>query len=151
MKNHLKKIVRYENEWEKNNFAFNLDQNERNYNFQKEFFNKFLSSISENDIRFYPNTKLLKKKLGEYHNISSKKIMLTPGSDIAIKTFYELFDLKGYNIITSDYCFPMYKVYADLYQADIRYAIYKNLKLNITSIIEKIDNNTKFIILGKGD
>lgn len=145
MKKYLLDIERKTNVEDKQNFNIVLTQNERNTPLPKGLFKKFVNSLTEQDITFYPNLKNFKRKL-RVHFLDFP-FLLTPGSDIAIKTFFELFELKGKNIVTSDYYFPMYKVYSDLYQADLKFGSYKSMKLDIQDLIDQVDSNTAFIIL----
>jgi len=147
MKKHLIDIERKFNLANKSELTLDLSQNERNFPLPEEFFNYFLKSINQRDIFFYPDVSTLKTKLATYHNIKVDNILLTPGSDIGIKTIFEAFDLKGKNIITTDYSFPMYKVYSDIYQAELRVVSYKDLKVDLSKILKLINKKTKFIIL----
>lgn len=73
--------------------------------------------------------------------------MITPGSDIGIKTIFESFDVKGKNVVTTDYCFPMYRVYSDLYETTLKTAKYTGMRLDVNSILKEIDTETEFVIL----
>ena len=60
---------------------------------------------------------------------------------------FETFDVKDKNVITSDYFFPMYQVFSDLYQTELKKAKYTGMKLSLSSIIKLIDKDTQFIII----
>lgn len=147
MKKHLQKVLRKNNQENKNNYEIILSQNERNYPLNNKFFKKFINSISQQDLFFYPNTNKFKIRLSKLFGLKEYNVLLTPGSDIGIKTIFETFDVKDKNIITSNYCFPMYGVYSSLYQCVVKKAFYKKSKLNIRDILKKIDQDTQFIIL----
>ena len=124
-----------------------LSQNERNHKLPRKLFEKFINSIKQQDLFFYPNTNKVVNKIAKFNLLQPYNILLTPGSDIGIKTIFETFDIKGKNVITSNYFFGMYEVYSQLYQTKLKKAPYTNGKLNIRKIIKLIDKNTKFIIL----
>ena len=147
MKNYLKKVVRKETIEDKTKFKAVLSQNERNYKLPDSFFESFIKTINQKDIFFYPSTTRLKQKLSKYLNIETNNILLTPGSDIGIKTIFETFNLKDNNIISSNYAFPMYSVYADLYETSLQKIRYSKNGFNIRKILDKINKNTQFIIL----
>ena len=147
IKKHLYSVFRKSNQEDKTKFKHVLTQNERNYPIDEQLLNKFFSSLTQKDLCFYPNTENLKKKICNYYNIETDNLLLTPGSSFSLKTIFESFEVKGNNIITSDYFFPMYKVYSDLYEAELRKAKYTNMKLDIDSIINLIDSKTQFIML----
>lgn len=147
MKQHLKKVFRKIGKESKLDKNLVLTQNERNLPLPASFFSNFKKSITEKDISFYPNLTSLTKKIAEYINVTPDNILLTPGSEVGIKTLFEVFDLKDKNIVTTDYCFPMYDVYAEIHQTELRKAKYKGMKIDINSIWAQVDNNTAFIIL----
>ena len=147
MKSHLKDIYRKSNQEDKTKFKYVLTQNERNYPLADLFVGAFFNSLNQKDICFYPNTSRLKEKICKHYNIDIDNLLLTPGSSFAIKTIFETFDVKGNNVVTSDYFFPMYQVYSDLYECELRKAKYTGMKLDINKIIELVDEDTQFIIL----
>ena len=147
MKKYLENIIRKSKQEKKSNYEIVLSQNERNLPLPKSLFNKFKSSINQQDIFQYPNTEKFKNKLSKHLGLQAYNIMLTPGSDIGIKTIFETFDVKDKNIITTNFCFPMYEVYSQLYQTKLKKARYKGLHCDSRQIIKLIDKNTQFIII----
>jgi len=147
MKKHLKDVYRKCNQEDKTLHKYVLTQNERNYPIPDTQLKEFFNSLKQTDICFYPNTSRLKDKICRYYDIKVENLLLTPGSTFAIKTIFETFDVKGNNIVSSDYCFPMYNVFSELYQVELRKAKYRSTKLNINDLLYLIDNKTKFIIL----
>jgi len=145
VKKHLKNVVRKFNIEDKTKFDYVLTQNERNLNLPEELYSKFLSSLKFNDFSFYPDLNSLKSKIKKYSNC--KYIFLTPGSDVGIKTIFELYELAGKEVLTSEYCFPMYQVYADIYNAELIRTKYTHHQLNIKDLIKGITKNTELIIL----
>lgn len=147
MKEYLLDIERKTDQEDKKNYTLNLSQNERNRYIPDEVFYNFLDSIEQEDILYYPQTNKFREELAKFLGVTANNILITPGSDLAIKTVFEAFDLKGKNIVTTDYCFPMYKVYSELYQCSINYAKYTDLTLNVDKILAAVDKDTEFIIL----
>jgi len=147
MKKHLKDIYRKNNQEDKTKHRFVLTQNERNFPLDKQLLSNFFSSLNQNDICFYPNTSTLKEKICKYYRIKEENLLLTPGSSFAIKTIFETFDVKNKNVITSDYFFPMYQVYSDLYQTELRKAKYTDMTLLPSDLLNLVDKDTQFIIL----
>ena len=147
MKSYLKNVLRKSNQEDKSKYKINLSQNERNASLPNSLFLKFKESITEKDLFFYPNTYNLIEKISNYQGLDSSNIMLTPGSDIGIKTLFEVFDVKDKNIVTTNFCFPMYDVYSSLYQTELRKARYNNITFNIRNILDKINKDTQFVII----
>lgn len=147
-KAHLKDVHRKLNTEKKSEFNIVLSQNERNLNFEDEFFNKFLASIKQENLRFYPDTTHLKTLLAANLNTTTDNILITPGSDIAIKTLFEAIEFGNGHVLTTDYHFPMYSVYSQLYNIPIEFVNYTpDLDYSIQDLVQKVDKHTKFIIL----
>tara|TARA_R100001591_G_scaffold85377_1_gene91767 strand:+ start:383 stop:1402 length:1020 start_codon:yes stop_codon:yes gene_type:complete len=147
MKKHLTDIVRKYGQEDKSKYEFVLSQNERNFSLPTSLFDKFKESIDEKDLFFYPNTKKLKEKIADYNRVSAENILLTPGSDIGIKTIFETFDVKDKNVITTNFHFSMYDVYSNLYQTELKKARYNNTTFNVRNLLDKINKDTQFIII----
>lgn len=145
VKKHLKNIVRKSNPTDKHKYNYVLAQNERNLELPSELQSKFLSSLSHTDFAFYPNLDPLKYKIREYSKCNN--ILLTPGSDFGIKTIFEVYELENKEILTTDYFFPMYKVYADIHNAKLITSKYKSQQFNIKDLINSITENTALIII----
>jgi len=147
MKNFLKEVERYQKNTDRKKYRIYLGQNERNTYLPEEVFDNFLSSIEQEDIFHYPDINPLKVKVASLYGVESENIMLTHGSDFGIKTIFDTFNVYCKNVVTSDYCFPMYNVYANVSETQVKKATYTNLNLDVNSIIELIDKDTQFVIL----
>ena len=147
MKKHLNTVVRKSSKENKSNNKLTLTQNERNLPLPSSFFKEFKDSIVEQDITFYPNLTKLTNKLAKYLDIKPSNIMFTPGSDIGIKLLFEAFDVRGNNVVTTNYHFPMYSVYANLTQCYLKLVEYKSNRMSINDILSAIDDDTKFVLL----
>lgn len=145
VKKHLQKVLRKFNTENKDSFDYVLTQNERNLPLPGNLFKRFKDSINFKDIAFYPNLNNLKDKIRKY--VKHEHIFLTPGSDVGIKTIFELFDFTDGEVLTTNYFFPMYQVYSDIYGATLVKVPYKNFKFNIRELISKINGKTKLIII----
>jgi histidinol-phosphate aminotransferase len=134
------------------NENFRLDMAERVNNFPEQFYKNFLTSIKQEDFICYPSVyeyELLAKKIACLNDVNENHIFISNGSDSIIKTIYELVcNKKTSNIITSNPCFPMYEVYANIINAKIKKINYEeNLNLSLQKIINNIDKNTRLVIL----
>jgi len=147
MKKHLQDIVRYQTKVDRNKYDIFLGQNERNTYLPDEVFDNFLASIEQTDIFQYPDLDRLQLKIANLYNVDKDNLIITPGSDNGIKTIFETFEVQGKNIITTDYCFPMYKVYSNLFKTAINTVEYKSMRLDVDDVINAINSDTQFIIL----
>lgn len=145
MKEHLKNVFRKNGTYDKSVFDYVLSQNEKNIS--SDHYSEFFNSLNYKDINFYPNLTSFKTKLADYNNLTEDNILITPGSDIGLKTIFESLDLKNKTILTTQYSFPMYKVYADLYESNLLEVPYTNMKCTVDSISTYIDGSTALIVL----
>jgi len=148
MKKHLHKVERKFDYTDKNKYDFILNQSERSQPIPQSYYTKFLRSLKQEDFAYYPNTKNFKEKLCEFYKVNPKNLFLSDGSDVGIKSIFETFTTCG-NIVTSEPSFPMYGVYASLYNCSYK-GIHYDLdtrKLSIENMLSFVDDNTQLIIL----
>jgi len=73
---------------------------------------------------------------------------LNNGSSENIRIFYEAFAVKDMEVIITNPCYPMHKIYAQLQNSVINEVKYnKNMTLDHNEIINYINNNTCCIVL----
>ena len=148
MKPHLHKVNRIIDYTDKSEYDFILNQSERTQPIPQSYYTKFLRSLKQEDFAYYPNTKNFKEKICEFYNVNTENLFLSDGSDIGIKSIFETFTTCG-NIVTSEPSFPMYQVYASLYNCQYK-GIHYDLdtrQLSIERMLDFVDDDTELIIL----
>ena len=148
MKSHLKHIERKFDYIDKSQYDYILNQSERTQPIPQSYYTKFLRSLKQEDFAYYPNTKNFKEKICEFYNVKTENLFLSDGSDVGIKSIFETFTTCG-NIVTSEPSFPMYQVYASLYDCSYKGINYDvdTLELSIDKMLEFVDDNTDLIVL----
>ena len=148
MKPHLHKVNRIIDYTDKSEYNFILNQSERSQPIPQSYYTKFIKSLTHEDFAYYPNTKNFKEKICEFYNVKPENLFLSDGSDIGIKSIFETFTTCG-NIVTSEPSFPMYQVYASLYDCSYKGIHYDvdTLELSIDKMLEFVDDETNLIIL----
>ncbi len=148
IKNWLIDVNRKYSSIDKSKYDFRLDQSERITPFNKDFFNKFINSLKQTDFITYPYLDNLNKKIAKYNNINTDNILLTPGSDVGIKTMFELCVTPGSEVISTSPSFPMYEVYCNLYGGSFKSIKYEtNLTYSIDKLIKLVNKKTSLILL----
>jgi len=148
MKPHLHRVNRIFDYTDKSEYDFILNQSERSQPIPQSYYTKFLRSLKQEDFAYYPNTKNFKEKICEFYNVKTENLFLSDGSDVGIKSIFETFTTCG-NIVTSEPSFPMYGVYASLYNCSYK-GIHYDLdtrQLSVKSMLEFVDDKTELIIL----
>jgi len=148
MKPHLHKVERRIDYTDKSEYDFILNQSERSQPIPQSYYTKFLRSLKQEDFAYYPNTKNFKEKICNFYNVKPENLFLSDGSDIGIKSIFETFTTCG-NIVTSEPSFPMYGVYASLYDCPYRGIHYNKdtRQLSIEHMLKFVDDETELIIL----
>ena len=148
MKNHLYKVKRKFDYTNKNDYDFILNQSERSQSIPHSYYTEFIRSLKQEDFAYYPNTKNFKEKICEFYNVNTENLFLSDGSDVGIKSIFETFTTCG-NIVTSEPSFPMYGVYASLYNCSYKGIHYDvdTLEFSIENMLSFVDDNTQLIIL----
>jgi histidinol-phosphate aminotransferase len=98
----------------------------------------------------YPDgsSSLLKEEIAKLHkNIKAENIICGAGSDEVFNLLITAFTKPGDEIIYSQYGFLMYKIYAASHGVKAVAAKEKNLKTNITEIINSITKKTRIIFI----
>ena len=148
MKPHLHRVKRITDYTDKSEYNFVLNQSERTQPIPLSYYTKFLRSLKQEDFAYYPNTNNFKEKICEFYNVKKENLFLSDGSDVGIKSIFETFTTCG-NIVTSEPSFPMYQVYASLYDCSYKGINYDvdTLELSIDKMLEFVDDDTDLIVL----
>lgn len=118
-----------------------LHSSERNSSWGNVY-DEFINSITEHDVRYYPNTEETYKKLRNFYK--HEHLLLGLGSDRCIKYFFE--STTGDNLIITDPSFPMYSVYGDMFNKTITKVPYTDLKFPINDFINSITENSIVVL-----
>ena len=121
-----------------------LHSSERNTPFGK-LFEKYKKSLTEEDIRYYPNTEELNPLIAKFYGYEN--FLMGFGSDRCIKYFFEAHSKKHWfwgkpQLITTDPSFPMYDVYGKIHNFNIIKIDYNIIKFPIDKIIDRIGVNS---------
>ena len=105
-----------------------------------------LSKITPESVFTYPDLDTLYHKIAKFSNVLPEQILLTAGSDGAIRACFESCIVPGDNIVLTRPTFAMYEVYAKIYGANVSWLNYELSPdgpiLEIDKIIGEI-NKTK--------
>jgi histidinol-phosphate aminotransferase len=119
-----------------------LHSSERNTEWN-DLFDEFKNNLTDKDIRYYPNTNELIEPLSKFFDFGS--FLFGNGSDRCIKYFFELY--SGYkNVIIVDPTFPMYEIYAQMFNVNVIKVPYLTLEFPIEEILNKIEDDTMVVI-----
>lgn len=125
-----------------------LDKNERTVGFDDRIFKEMLSVIDQETIVSYPEPGVLYKKLAKWLGCGEDEVIVTNGSDGAIKSVFEAFVEPGDQVVTLNPTYAMYDVYCDLYGAHkVPVDFRKGLALSIEELLGKIIDGVKLVAI----
>ena len=125
-----------------------LHSSERNTPWGKVF-KEYKKLLTEEDLKFYPNTQELHEPLSKFYGYDN--FIIGFGSDRCIKYFVESNSKKHWlwgrkKLIITDPTFPMFKVYGEMYNLKVKPIPYNIIKFPIDSFLKSITKNSIVII-----
>ena len=125
-----------------------LDKNERSNDHQNNFIKQLKKEISSNLISAYPEFHQIYKNLAKRFKININNIVLTAGSDSALRNTFEIFYKKNKKVITINPTFAMVDIYCKVFKTkQVKIEYNDKLELDLDSLNKSIDKNTCLIIL----
>lgn len=125
-----------------------LDKNERVTPFPEEFLSTLKESLTWEAITAYPETEQLYSALAEHLSVASDNLMLTAGSDGAIRHTFDLFVNKGDEVVVLEPTFAMVDLYCGLFGAQRRAVGYdRELKLDMDLLLDSIGSKTALVVI----
>ena len=97
----------------------------------------------------YPDSKFkeLTSIISKRYNCNQKKVICGSGSDEIIQLLCQLFLNRGDEVIVPKYSFLMYRIYAKIVGANIKYSKENNFKVSISEILKKVTKKTKIVFI----
>lgn len=96
-----------------------LDKNENRDPEQLALVKRIVSELDPEALSTYPSSARLYRKLGSWVGVDPHCLLLTPGSDGAIRLSFETFVAPGDRVIITAPTFAMYPVYSQMFGAEI--------------------------------
>ena len=125
-----------------------LEKNERISELESFFLKKIKKNLKSEHITAYPESEKLYQKIANKNKVKKEMIVITAGSDLAIKNCFEVFVSPKDEVVTIDPTYGMVDVYAKLFKAkQIKIKYDKNMLIKIEQICEKINKKTKLVIV----
>jgi histidinol-phosphate aminotransferase len=124
-----------------------LHASERDYPYSDVIWNDFLVRLKPTDIMYYPNIDCAYDVLEQFCGIQKHNLTLFDGSSNGIRNLFSLFVTPHSKVISTNPSFPMYRVYADMYQAEFTAIDYTYELFPLREMIDAIDENTSVVII----
>jgi len=147
VKRNLEKLIRIKNT-DKRIGSIRLDKNERIVGFKARDFENLLNTLNPDLLASYPELDSLCEKIAAWVKIRPGNLMLSNGSDGAIKSVFEVFVRRNDDVVCLDPSYAMYTVYAKIFSARYVAVHYdNNLELSAQKIFRHVTPKTRLVIL----
>lgn len=125
-----------------------LDKNERIIPFPGGAFAEMIGGMDSKLLTMYPDQTTLYKKLSGFLKIREDELLLTNGSDAALKSIYEVYVEKGDEVCFLHPTYALVEVYADMFGArKTKIEFDDDLKLNFDRLLDSIGKDTRACII----
>jgi len=125
-----------------------LHRNERQSPLPGGFVNKVSRAIGGSLFTNYPAADELYRVLGEQLELPEDQILLTAGSDAAIKALFHAYIRQGDAVVMLQPSYAMYEVYARLFQAEVRAVTFdRDMKLDYQKLLDCVSSGARLVIL----
>ena len=125
-----------------------LDRNERLQPLPEWFMGKLRQSLHAGSFTAYPITDGLHRHLSGDLGIKEEQLLLTPGSDAAIKALFHAYVRPGDAVVMLNPSYSMYDVYAQMFQARV-YKIPFNdaLELDVGQLLDSVVSGVRLVMI----
>jgi len=123
-----------------------LDKNEAPFS-PMEICPGFLEFLNEFDPRAYPDPYELYLELANYTHFEPEELLITFGSEQALRFCYELMVNEGDEVITLSPTFAMLDVFNSMYGAKSLKINSVNMKYNFSELLGSVGKNTKLVVI----
>jgi len=150
IKPHIKELQRYQTSLGRDlDQGIRLDRNEKVTDFSKGEIADIFGIFKNYSLSASPEARPLYKKLSEKLHLSESEIFVTCGITEGLRILYDFCTNPEDNIICLDPTYPMYRIFADMYQVEYRKISYdtETLSPDINTLYDQIDNKTRFVFI----
>lgn len=125
-----------------------LDRNERVGPLPDWFVEEVRAAIHGELLATYPNVDDLHRELAAATGLASEQLLVTPGNDPAIRAAFFAYVRPGDRVALLDPSYAMYRVYAQLFGAELAPAGYdRDLELDVDALLAGIGPATRLVLI----
>lgn len=125
-----------------------LDRNERVTEFPKKIMKDIYRLLPSYLFNAYPDIDNFYRALSKWTGVPANQLYVTNAITEGIRIVFETVISEGDEVVMIQPTFPMYKIYADIYQVKLKEVSFKkDLTLNAQAICDAISKNTVLVCL----
>ncbi len=125
-----------------------LDINENIAGWPAALVRDLLSAITPGDLSTYPETHALYHSLARRHGLTPAHVLVTAGSEMAIRYVFETYLGAGTELLILDPSFAMFEVYGRLFEADlVKVPFDVTLHVSIDEVLRRLTPKTRIVAI----
>lgn len=125
-----------------------LDRNERVTNFSDKEISEIYSSLPKYIFNVYPDTDKIYAKLSKSLGVDENKLYITNAITEGIRIVFETLVCPGDEVLIISPTYPMYNIYARIYQAKLREVLFSDkLTVDFDKLVSSINKDTCLLLL----
>ncbi|HCK09734.1 MAG TPA: hypothetical protein DHW45_07645 [Candidatus Latescibacteria bacterium] len=125
-----------------------LDKNERIGTIAEPIWTEMMLSLKPRDLMAYPDLPGFRDRVSEWIDLPPDQILVTSGSDQAIKSVFEAFVSPGDEVLIPSPTFAMYHVYKQMFRAkgvEVTYG--SDMSMPVEKLCKSIKKDTRLLAL----
>ena len=125
-----------------------LDLNENIVGWPAELLRELLSEITPDDLSAYPETYRLQSSIARSHDLTSAHVLVSAGSEMAIRYVFEAYLGVGVELLILDPSFAMFEVYGRLFEAEVvKVPFDTSLKVAMGDVLGRLTSRTRVVAI----
>lgn len=126
----------------------NLDRNERLSPLPEEILEKMRAALESSLLTGYPSMESLYTKLSASLGVERERLLLTPGSDAAVKALYQVYAQPGAKALMLDPSYAMYPIYARMFGMEpVQVGFGEDLTVDVDDFVARVQPGVRLIFL----
>lgn len=144
----LRGIDRFSAVYEERYENLRLDKNENTAGFTQSVIEDMMRGITPAFLAAYPEPARLYRKIAASHGVDVDNVLITAGSEMAIRYLFEAYLEEGDEIVVLNPSFAMFEVYAKICGATIVWVDFdRGFHVESKAVLERIGPRTKIIAI----
>jgi histidinol-phosphate aminotransferase len=144
----LGSLVRLPEPGEEDDGLVRLNRNERLEPLPEWFVERLRALVQSDLLTSYPVTDRLYAALAEALSLDRSQLLLSPGSDAAVKGLYHAYVDAGDRVVMLDPSYAMYGVYADMFEAEAMRVPFASLDgVDVERLLAAIAPGVKLVLI----
>lgn len=125
-----------------------LNRNERVQPLPESFLARIREQFTSDLLTGYPTSEELYRELAASLQIAQERLLLTSGSDGAVKSLYQTYLRPGDSVVMLDPSYAMYRVYAQMFQVDaVEIPFSRDLEIDHQLLVDSVSGDVRLVML----